>query len=109
MKANEYLKLTERMMTAQADYYATAKKFGRQSPEALIALIKSKDLEKQVRAVIKEGKLEPDEVHAIERLDEEGYKEYLRLINENQIELQLSGKSVIQIAKEIVDDEPKTI
>jgi hypothetical protein len=88
VKARDYLKLTERMMTAQADYYATSKKFGKQSPEAVAKLIVSKSLEKQVWAVIKGGRLEPDEP-AVTRLDEEQYKEYLRLVNENQLELRL--------------------
>jgi hypothetical protein len=91
MKAHDYLELTERMMTAQADYYATSRKYGSKSKEAIAALIVSKELEKQVWVVIKSGKLESDAPSQSLRhlLTEEEYKEYERLINQHQIELQL--------------------
>jgi hypothetical protein len=90
MKARDYLKLTELMMTAQADYYGTSKKFGSRSQEAIAALVKARGLEKQVWAVIKEGKLEPDEptyttvVHTTAE-----FQEQMSLINEAEINRQL--------------------
>ena len=57
MKAQAFLELVGEMMTAQQDYYHL-KRFG-DKQAATIALIKSKDLEKRVRAVVTEGRLEP--------------------------------------------------
>jgi hypothetical protein len=65
MKAQAFLELVTKTMTAQADYYAA-----RRRDAGVITtrdlLIKSKDLEKQVWAVIKEGRLEPDEPTALD-------------------------------------------
>jgi len=65
MKAQAFLELVTTMMTAQADYFAA-----RRRDAGVITtrdlLIKSKDLEKQVWAVIKDGKLEPDEPTALD-------------------------------------------
>ena len=59
MRAQAFLELVTTMMTAQADYFAA-----RRRDAGVITtrdlLIKSKDLEKQVWAVIKDGRLEPD-------------------------------------------------
>lgn len=51
MKAFVFLKLVGEMLTTQQDYWAKRKHSD---------LIKAKQLEKQVMAVVKEGKLEPD-------------------------------------------------
>lgn len=58
MKAQAFLNLVGKMVTTQQDYF-TAKKKGR--IDAYNLLVQSKELEKQVMAVVKEGKLEPDE------------------------------------------------
>lgn len=59
MRAQAFLELVTTMMTAQADYFAA-----RRRDAGVITtrdlLIKSKDLEKQVWAVIKEGRLDAD-------------------------------------------------
>lgn len=52
MKALAFLKLVGEMLTAQQDYFS----FRRHGD-----LMKAKQLEKQAMAVVKEGKLEPDE------------------------------------------------
>jgi hypothetical protein len=62
MKAQAFLELVGKMMTKQQDYF-TAKRQGLIKAKDL--LIESKELEKQVRAVVKEGKLEPDEPTAM--------------------------------------------
>lgn len=81
MKAQAFLTLVGQMMTAQQDYFKTRKQ---------TALIAAKNLEREVRDVIKEGKLEPDDLPpAAQRLSEDEYKEYMRLVNAHQIELQL--------------------
>lgn len=59
MKAQEFLELVGRMMTAQEKYYASRKTASKK--EQLELLVASKQIEKQVKAVIKEGALEPDE------------------------------------------------
>jgi hypothetical protein len=89
MKAQAFLELVEKMMTMQADYYAASKKFGSKSPEAIALIVKSKELEKQCRAVIKEGHLEPDEPTAptfVTHYTTEEFQEKLRLINEEEIQ-----------------------
>jgi hypothetical protein len=60
MKAQAFLELVERVLTAQANYYAARKKGAGVITERDL-LIKSKELEKQAWAVVKEGRLEPDE------------------------------------------------
>jgi hypothetical protein len=58
MKAQAFLILVGKMVSTQQDYF-TAKKKGK--IDAYNLLVKAKELEKQVMAVVKEGKLEPDE------------------------------------------------
>jgi len=60
MKAQAFLELVDKTLKKQQDYY-TAKRNGAPKQEQTDLLIASKELEKQCRAVIKEGKLEPDE------------------------------------------------
>lgn len=62
MKAQAFLKLVGEMLTAQQDYYR-ARKQGNGSEYSL--LIKAKELEKKALAVVKEGRLEPDEPEPI--------------------------------------------
>jgi hypothetical protein len=57
MKALAFLKLVGEMLTSQQDYWSRRKHSD---------LIKAKQLEKQVMAVVKEGKLEPDVVTTAE-------------------------------------------
>lgn len=60
MKAQAFLELVGEMLTAQQDYFSLKRK-GIQD-KAREALIRAKELEKRVQAVVKEGGLEPDEV-----------------------------------------------
>jgi hypothetical protein len=60
MKAQAFLELVDKTLTAQQDFFAARRK-GAGVITTQDLLIKSKDLEKQCRAVIKEGHLEPDE------------------------------------------------
>lgn len=53
MKANEFLKLVGRMLTAQQNYFKN---------RLQVDLAQAKQLEKDVAAVVKIGKLEPDEI-----------------------------------------------
>ena len=57
MKALAFLRLVGEMLTTQQDYWAKRKHSD---------LIKAKQLEKQVMAVVKEGKLDPDVVTTVE-------------------------------------------
>ena len=59
MKAQIFLNLVGETLAAQQDYFK-AKRAG--SPTQYDLLIKSKGLEKRVMAVVKEGRLEPDDV-----------------------------------------------
>lgn len=59
MKANTFLKLVGKMLTAQQDYYKARKA---KNVAQYQLLIDAKDLEKQVLTVVREGVLEPDEV-----------------------------------------------
>lgn len=52
MKANDFLKLVGRMLTAQQNYFKSRLQGD---------LVQAKQLEKDVAAVVKIGKLEPDE------------------------------------------------
>lgn len=61
MKAQVFLNLVGETLTTQQDYF-TARKAGSVTQYNL--LIKSKGLEKRVMAVVKEGRLEPDDVEA---------------------------------------------
>lgn len=56
MKLHEFLKLVESMMDAQQNYYVSRKTLPKTAQIEL--LVKSKQLEKQVRQVLKDG-LEP--------------------------------------------------
>jgi hypothetical protein len=73
MKAQVFLELVGKMMQAQADYFANRTQTN---------LIAAKQLEKTVRAVVKEGKLEPDEptatviVHTTEAFQEQFQLDY---------------------------------
>lgn len=58
MKAQAFLELVGRMLTAQQDYYR-ARKLRNGSDYSL--LIKAKELENKVLAIVKEGRLDPDE------------------------------------------------
>jgi len=87
MKSQEFLKLVEKTLNAKQDYFA-AKRKGLPKDEQIALLVRSKELEKQCRAVIAAGRLEPDEP-VIERMNEEQQAEYYRLLNEHQLELQL--------------------
>jgi len=58
VKAQAFLNLVGKMMTAQQDYYKARKSAKIGSHDLLI---NAKDLEKQVLAVVREGRLEPDE------------------------------------------------
>jgi hypothetical protein len=62
MKAQAFLKLVGEMLTAQQDYYR-ARKLRNGSEYSL--LVKAKELEKKALAVVKEGRLEPDEPEPI--------------------------------------------
>jgi len=64
MKAKLFLDLVDNTLTAQQDYFAARRK-GAGVITVQELLIKSKNLEKQCRAVIKEGKLDPDEPTAV--------------------------------------------
>lgn len=68
MKAQAFLELVGRMMIAQQDYFAARRK-GVIAVTTQDLLIKSKGLEKQVLAVVKEGKLEPDEITTLVYVD----------------------------------------
>jgi hypothetical protein len=59
MKAQTFLNLVGEMLTTQQDYFKV-KRTG--SPAQYDLLIKSKGLERRVMAVVKEGRLEPDDV-----------------------------------------------
>lgn len=59
MRAQAFLTLVGDMMTAQQDYYA-ARKGKRLDTYSL--LVRAKELEKQVLAIVQEGRLEPDPV-----------------------------------------------
>lgn len=59
MKAQAFLNLVGETLTTQQDYFK-AKRAGSSAQYDL--LIKSKGLEKRVMAVVKEGRLEPDDV-----------------------------------------------
>ena len=58
MKASIFLKLVGAMITAQQDYYKARKS---KEGNSYSLLLHAKELEKQVLAVVQEGKLEPDE------------------------------------------------
>lgn len=59
MKAHIFLELVGKMMSAQERYFASRKTAGKK--EQLELLIASKQIEKQVKAVIREGRLEADD------------------------------------------------
>jgi hypothetical protein len=59
MKAQIFLNLVGELLTTQQDYFK-AKRSG--SPAQYDLLIKSKGLEKRAMAVVREGRLEPDDV-----------------------------------------------
>jgi hypothetical protein len=61
MKAQEFLELVDKTLTAQQDYFAARRRGAGVITERML-LIASKDLEKKCRAVISEGRLEPDDV-----------------------------------------------
>jgi hypothetical protein len=87
MKAQAFLELVDRTLTAQQDYFAARRKqAGVITTQEL--LIKSKELEKQCRAVIAEGRLEPDEP-AAEVFTTDEYQEQLRLMNETDLQYRL--------------------
>lgn len=64
MKVQGFLKLVEKMRTAQVDYYKARRQPN--TSNAMTLLIQSKELEKAVDAVIKAGRLEPDIVSTVE-------------------------------------------
>ena len=70
MKAQVFLELVGRMLTAQQDYFA-ARKRGLGVITTQDLLVKSKGLEKQVLMVVKEGRLEAD-APALSTLDLSG-------------------------------------
>jgi len=78
MKAQVFLELVGEMLRTQQDYFK-AKREGLVKAKDL--LIASKDLEKRVFAVVKEGRLEPD-VPAVEVFNEAEYQERLRFFEE---------------------------
>jgi len=84
MKAQEFLNLVDKTLTAQQDYFA-----GRRKNLGVITLqgllIKSKDLEKQCRAVIADGRLEPDELQpTVHVYTTEHFQEQLGLVEHIQ-------------------------
>jgi hypothetical protein len=82
MKAGVFFELTRKTRTAQKLYYKTRLQGD---------LITAKQLESELDKALLAGKVEPDEQKpAAERLSEQQYKEYLRLLNANQIELMLA-------------------
>ena len=82
MKAGDFFELTRKTRTAQKLYYKTRLQGD---------LITAKQLESELDKALLAGKVEPDEQKpAAERLSEQQYKEYLRLLNANQIELMLA-------------------
>jgi hypothetical protein len=83
MKAQAYLDLTKLTFTAQQDYFK-AKREGAYNAKQL--LIESKKLEAQCRAVIKEGRLEPDDEPTATKEDQ---KQMDFLIDESVTDLQL--------------------
>ncbi len=88
MKAQAFLLLVGRMMTAQSNYYAN---------RTQTKLVAAKDLEKQVWVVLKQGKLEPDEPTAttVVSADEE---RQLRLHLEDE-------RDAGELEREVKDDE----
>lgn len=89
MKAKEFLRLVGEMLTVQQDYFAARRK-GEPKPRQTELLIKSKELEKRVWAVVKTGELEPDEPQpTVHVYTTEHFQEQLRLINEDDIQNQL--------------------
>lgn len=79
MKASSFLKLVGEMMTAQQDYYKARK--GKQL-DAYGMLVRAKELEKQVLAVVQAGKLEPDPIIEPKQV----------LLFANQCQILLDGK-----------------
>jgi hypothetical protein len=76
MKAQAFLDLVGKMMTKQQDYFE-AKRNGLIRAKDL--LIDAKQLEKQVRVVLKEGKLEPDFAAEVHVYTTKEYQEQLAL------------------------------
>jgi hypothetical protein len=100
MKAQVFLKLVGTMMTAQADYFKARRE---DAYNAQQLLIESKQIEKQVRDVVKEDRLEPDDdvaallkrIETLERAltnmptvlcSEQEYKDYLQRVNAEELE-----------------------
>jgi hypothetical protein len=87
MKAGAFFEMTVKVRAAQKTYYTK----GRLQGDLIIAKQLESQLDKAIEAVKKDGGLEPDALSQSLRhlLSEEEYQEYLRLINQNQLELQL--------------------
>lgn len=84
MKAQAFLELVGEMLRIQQDYFQSKR-------EGLIRardlLITAKRLEKQVMAVVKEGRLEPDvDVPATATMTEEEYKAQLSMFDYAELE-----------------------
>lgn len=59
MKAQAFLKLVGEMMTAQQDYFKSRRS---RKGDDYGLLIKAKELERKVLAVVNDGRLEPDDI-----------------------------------------------
>lgn len=98
MKAGDFFELTRKTRASQKLFYKTRLQGD---------LIKAKQLESELDKALLVGKVEPDEPKpAAELLSEDKYKEYLQLINVNQIalRLELSGEQRLADGKGVLDE-----
>lgn len=84
MKAKEFFEMVRKVRAAQKTYYKS-----RLQGDLIASKQLESQLDKAIESVIKDGGLEPDDVHAAHRMDAIQYQEYLRLVNEAEIREQL--------------------
>lgn len=85
MNVKEFFDLTRKVRAAQKTYYKS-----RLQGDLIVSKQLESQLDKAIDAVVKGVPLEPDELPAaVTKLTEDEYKEYMRLVNQHQIELQL--------------------
>lgn len=84
MKAKEFFELTQKVRAAQKTYYGN----GRLQGDLIAAKQLESQLDKAIDAVKKAGGFEPDTPTATKE-DEDAHKEYLRLVNAQELDLLL--------------------
>ena len=106
MEAQTFLELVEVMLEVQQDYFQ-AKRTGLLKAKDL--LIQAKELERRVRAVVKEGRLEPDPLPALPQIDEHDLWEWKTTVvsayEERQLRLHLEDERDAGEADHMEEDD----